>query len=942
VSATLALARRWAPFLAWREQLTRASLRADLEAGLISAVLILPQAIALASLAGMPPETGIYASIVPVIVAALWGSSWHALSGPNTAVCVLLASSLAPFASPGSDAYVGYALTLTFLVGAIGLTVGALRLGGLLDFISQTVIAAIVLAVGLMIVVYALSAFLGVLANPAEPFFIRFYQIVHDLPRANGYVVAVGATTVAVGLMARRWARRYALLLGVAAGSLLGNALNLLLGPATTAIESLGRLSLSYFPWSWPRFDLESLWVIQELLASAFAIAFLGLMQSVVIARALAERSGQRLDTNQEIVGQGLANIVASFFSSFAGSGSFNRSAAHYEAGAHTPMAAVYASLALALIVFAAAPLIAYLPIPAVAGALVLVGIGLLDVRELKRLRYSRQETAIFVLTFSAALASGLNAGVLTGVLVSLAVYLRYAAKPNISIEDYPARDGRRVYAVTVNGSLFFGSLRTLEHAFAAVAPRAGESAVLLLHTDHVTYLDVPGAAWLAAEAERWRRAGVEFYVHVTRAPVLDTLDRSGALVRIGADHVIQRDRGHPMKAVLFPQHVPVAPARETATPAEAAPSTHPGEPNMDEIARRLRASRLLSLLSHDQLRLLLAHSELRQAREGEVIIAPDTSLDAHLVLIEGELEIERLWVGADGREQASTRRATPQTASGEATLVTATRGLRVTARRASRYLLINADRVDELLEWSQQVSSVPDEDARIKRRMAIVKQVSVFRQLPLENARAAFEHMRPQVAAAGETIIHQGERGDRYYLIESGEAEVWRTDPLTDATACVAVLGPGDAFGEEALLQEGFRNATVRMLTPGRLLTLNKEAFDALVRPGLVQEVAPESAQALAATGHARWLDCRYDMEYEEGRIPGAQLVPLDQLRETVAMLDPAAMYIVYCRSGRRSRAAAFLLRERNIHAVSLAGGVKAWPYEIDTRPLEHEAALT
>ena len=941
MNGTLALARRWVPFLAWREQLTRASLRADLEAGLISAVLILPQAIALASLAGMPPETGIYASIVPVIVAALWGSSWHALSGPNTAVCVLLASSLAPFASPGSDAYVGYALTLTFLAGAIGLTVGALRLGGLLDFISQTVIAAIVLAVGFIIVVYALSAFLGVLANPAEPFFIRFYQIVHDLPRANGYVVAVGATTVAVGLVARRWARRYALLLGVAAGSLLGNALNLLVGPATTAIEPLGRLSLAFFPWSWPRFDLESLWVIQELLASAFAIAFLGLMQSVVIARALAERSGQRLDTNQEIVGQGLANIVAAFFSSFAGSGSFNRSAAHYEAGAHTPMAAVYASLALALIVFAAAPLIAYLPIPAVAGALVLVGIGLLDARELKRLRHSRQETAIFVLTFAAALAFGLNAGVLTGVLVSLAVYLRYAATPSISIEDYTARDGRRVYAVTVNGSLFFGSLRTLERALTAVMPRADERAVLLLHTDHVTYLDVPGAAWLAAEAERRRRAGVEFYVHVTRAPVLDTLERSGALARIGADHVIQRDRGHPMKAVLFPLHVPIAPVRETAAPAEAT-STHPGEPNMYEIARRLRASRLLSLLSPDQLRFLLAHSELRQAREGEVIIAPDTSQDAHLVLIEGELEVERLWVGADGREQASTRRATPQTASGEVTLVTATRGLRVTARRASRYLLINADRVDELLEWSQQVSSVPDEDARIKRRMAIVKQVSVFRQLPLENARAAFEHMRPQVAAAGETVIQQGERGDRYYLIENGEAEVWRTDPLTDATACVAVLGPGDAFGEEALLQEGFRNATVRMLTPGRLLTLNKEAFDALVRPGLVQEVAPEAAQALAAAGRAQWLDCRYDMEYEEGRIPGARLVPLDHLRETVAMLDPAAMYIVYCRSGRRSRAAAFLLRERNIHALSLAGGIKAWPFEIDTRPLEHEAAVS
>jgi rhodanese-related sulfurtransferase len=129
-------------------------------------------------------------------------------------------------------------------------------------------------------------------------------------------------------------------------------------------------------------------------------------------------------------------------------------------------------------------------------------------------------------------------------------------------------------------------------------------------------------------------------------------------------------------------------------------------------------------------------------------------------------------------------------------------------------------------------------------------------------------------------------------------------------------------------------------MLTPGRLLTLDKDGFDALVRPGLVQEIGAESAQLLVQAGRAQWLDCRYDMEYEESRIPGAQLVPLDRLREAVATLDPAATYVVYCRSGRRSRAAAFLLRERNVQAVSLAGGIKAWPYEVDTQPLEVAAA--
>jgi len=183
---------------------------------------------------------------------------------------------------------------------------------------------------------------------------------------------------------------------------------------------------------------------------------------------------------------------------------------------------------------------------------------------------------------------------------------------------------------------------------------------------------------------------------------------------------------------------------------------------------------------------------------------------------------------------------------------------------------------------------------------------------------------------------VTQGEPGDSYYIILSGQAEVWVTDPLSDEIARVAVLSDGEAFGEEALLLEGNRTATVKMISPGRLLTLKKADFDELVKSSMVEEVDAARADDMLKRGAAGLLDCRYDMEYEESRIPGAQLVPLDKLRrEGVFSIDPGFTYIVYCRSGRRSKAAAFLLRERGIRALSLTGGIKEWPYEVDSTAL-------
>ena len=200
---------------------------------------------------------------------------------------------------------------------------------------------------------------------------------------------------------------------------------------------------------------------------------------------------------------------------------------------------------------------------------------------------------------------------------------------------------------------------------------------------------------------------------------------------------------------------------------------------------------------------------------------------------------------------------------------------------------------------------------------------------LSLEQAGLAFARMRPLNVAPGDVVIRQGERGDQYFLLEAGEAEVWRTDPISEETALAAVLGPGSVFGEEALLMDGFRNATVRMRSAGRVWTLDKTDFNALVRPELVETISAAEAHALVASRAAQWLDCRYEMEFTEHHIPGARHVPLDQLRERTHELDPAKTHVVYCHGGRRSNCAAYLLRERGIQALSLTGGIQEWPYE-------------
>lgn len=341
---------------------------------------------------------------------------------------------------------------------------------------------------------------------------------------------------------------------------------------------------------------------------------------------------------------------------------------------------------------------------------------------------------------------------------------------------------------------------------------------------------------------------------------------------------------------------------------------------DLSELTLRLSTTTLFSPLDRAQLRALLERSPRHTAQAGDWLAEWPQGLRHHLVLLSGEVEARRRWIEPDGTPAGSARRiAVPANGPGFALLGAGGSQLQVQATARTEYLSIDTDDLDDLLGWFCLGAFVLPEP-----------HLKLFHRLPLETVARAIDRLVERDVAPGETIVRQGEPGDSYFVILNGEAEVWVAGPSGGAPVLVNRLSDGDGFGEEALLAECRRTATVVMTTPGQLLVLGKADFDALLRPQWLPK-SKRRQPGRGSRGSATLLDCRHPAEHEAGRIEGAHSLPLARLRhEGVFELDPDATYIVYCDTGRRSRAATFLLHERGIRALSLAGGITHWPYEV------------
>jgi sulfate permease, SulP family len=531
------------PFLSSWPLLTRSTLRADLWAGLTGAIIVLPQGVAFAVLAGLPPEYGLYTAIVPAIVAALFGSSWHLVSGPTTAISIVVFSALSALAPPGSPTFVQLAITAACLAGAIQLTLGLARLGALVKFVSHTVMTGFAAGAAILIITSQLAHAFGVAVPTGGSFVAKWVTWYRSLDEINYYVLSIACLTFAVALMFRRWwPRAPAMLIAMLAGTLLSIAFD---GPRH-GVPLVGALPRHLPPLSMPDLSLTTL---RQLAPSALAIALLGLVEASSIARAIAARSGQQLDGNREFVGQGLSNLIGSFFSCYPASGSFTRTGVNYAAGARTPLAAITAALILILILLLAAPLAAYLPMPAMAGILMLVAWNLIDLRHIYRiLRSSKSETAVLLTTFLAALLIELEFAVYTGVLLSLVLYLNRTSKPQlvtlapdlederrrlVNIERKPLSECPQLKIARIDGSLFFGAIDYVDAKLRMISRQSPEQRHLLLVCSGINFIDLAGAELLAREAERRRACGGSLSLVGLKMSARATLERSGVAARM-------------------------------------------------------------------------------------------------------------------------------------------------------------------------------------------------------------------------------------------------------------------------------------------------------------------------------------------------------------------------------------------------------------------------
>jgi SulP family sulfate permease len=545
--ATLPL-ERFIPFLQWRHLITRKSTRADILAGITGAIIVLPQGVAFAIIAGLPPEYGLYSAIVPAMVAALFGSSHHLISGPTTAISIVVFTTVSPLAEPSSTAYIQIVLTLTFIAGLFQLALGLARLGALVNFVSHSVVVGFTAGAALLIGTSQISNFLGIPGSKHHAFVHIWMDLFRRLPETNFIVFGIALATLAAALFFRTYFPRWP---GMLFSMIIGSLLAAVLHGKEHGVRLIGSLPGHLPPLSLPDLSTAS---IRELAPASLAVAMLGLAEAVSIARSVATRSHQRIDSNQEFIGQGLSNIVGSFFSSYAASGSFTRTGLNYDVGAQTPMAAVYAAISLTVVLLFVAPLTAYLPMASMAGVLLVIAYSLIDMHHIKTIvKTSKPETAILAVTFVATLLVELEFAIYIGVILSLLLYLNRTSHPRIitlvpdpdsnrrgfvNIQKKPSPECPQLKIVRIDGSMFFGAVNHIAEELHAITKQNPEQAHILIVGGGINFIDVAGCEMLANEAHRLHLSGRKLYLCSLKGEVMDVLRRGGYLDRIGQVNV--------------------------------------------------------------------------------------------------------------------------------------------------------------------------------------------------------------------------------------------------------------------------------------------------------------------------------------------------------------------------------------------------------------------
>ena len=466
----------------------------------------------------------------------------------------MIFSSISHHADPGTPEFISLALTITFLAGVYQLVFGLARLGKLVNFVSHTVVIGFTAGAAILIATSQMKNVLGLALPKGETFFDTWIVIWRQFSDLNYYVLTIAVCTLITALvLKRKFPSLPNLLIGLVVGSLLAYWMALSGHP----VHLVGEIPAHLPPPSIPDFSYAS---IKMLAPEAFAVALLGLIEAVSISRSIANKSNQRIDANQEFIGQGLSNIAGSFFSSYAGSGSFTRSGVNYAAGAKTPLSAIFAAFILMVIILSIAPLTAYLPVAAMGGVILIVAYKLIDFHRIREiLKNSKSESAIFLTTFLATLLLELEFAIYLGVLLSLVVFLARTATPEIAtlsidseistgkrklidISSKPINQCPQLKIIRIDMSVYFGSLDYIQHRIDQIVEKERIVHILIIATG-INLIDLSGEEMLLSEANRLKQRGGGLYFSELEARVYAAISRHGFVKKVGNQYFFDRKR---------------------------------------------------------------------------------------------------------------------------------------------------------------------------------------------------------------------------------------------------------------------------------------------------------------------------------------------------------------------------------------------------------------
>lgn len=541
------------PILAWGAHYDRAALAGDLIAAVIVTIMLIPQSLAYAMLAGLPPEVGIYASIAPLVAYAIFGSSKVLAVGPVAVVSLMTASAIGQFAAAGSASYWDAAIVLAFLSGAILLLLGLLRLGFFANFLSHPVISGFISASALIIAASQMRHILGI-ETGGDNLVRLLPAMARELQNTHVFTLVIGATATIFLLWVRRRLKPFLVKLGMdgrladtlaRAGPVAAILVSVLcvwgLGLDREGVRIVGHIPQGMPPLTIPAWN-PALW--QQLLMPALLISVVGFVESVSVGQTLAARRRQRIEPNQELVALGAGNVAASLTGGFPVTGGFARSVVNFDAGAQTPAAGIFTAIGLAMASLFLTPALYYLPHATLAATIIVAVLSLVDLGMLKRTwAYSRPDFAAAAGTVLATLGFGVETGLVVGVVVSLGLYLLRTSSPHVAevgwvrgtehfrnVLRHDVATSTHLLSLRVDESLYFANARFLEGCVNDAVATHPEMQHLVLQCSAINSIDASALESLEAIEQRLRAAGVALHLSEVKGPVMDRLKNTDFL----------------------------------------------------------------------------------------------------------------------------------------------------------------------------------------------------------------------------------------------------------------------------------------------------------------------------------------------------------------------------------------------------------------------------